>query len=361
MNHVRRFVLSMAISLMLGVPFGPAQASPRCEGLFRTSAALDFHGREDLLITPMKPSLVKSRVTGSIQRFVDTLESVRSAIRGLRVPKTMTKTVLYPMSGYDLTTPLRLFPDSETYVLVDNHSLMRASEVGAFARRKLETDYRDRNNGWVDYKETGHDVFSKLMASLFATLPSAKISSIEFITDASENVSVKIVALDVDRSQVKTIFYLAGEIGSVLSKVRNSAHANGATNSDSMEHPAGNWWDDMLAEIAPRALLLKGSMSALRQTVYDDLLLGRERILRPTFESGGVIVEGASRMRPDEDAKWAQRLKPERDRWELSDGDPRLQEAVREQILRNIEFSYSSNVRIAVYDPQAQPKSRRGP
>jgi hypothetical protein len=93
-------------------------------------------------------------------------------------------------------------------------------------------------------------------------------------------------------------------------------------------------------------------MSALRQTVYPDLLSGRERILRPVLAGGGVIVEGASRMQPHEDAQWAQRLTPERDRWELSDGDPRLQKPIREQILRGVEFSYSSNVRIAVYGPQ---------
>lgn len=361
MNQVRHFVFLTAMSLMLVLSGGPAHGAARCEVLFRSASNLDIRARSDLRVTTMKPSLVKPRVFGSVERFVESLKSIGSAIREINAPSSMTETVLYPMAGFDLTTPLRLFPDATTYVLVDNHTLMRADAVEAFSRRILETEYRDRNGAWIRYDQTGSDIFSKLMTALFATLPKAKIDSIEFITDSQGFVSTKVVVSVGQTGQTKTIYFLAGEIGNVNSQAKTAAHRDEPYSETEPFSRSGNWWDNLVAELAPQTILLKGSMSALRQTAYDEQLLGRERILRPVFSQGGLVVEGASTMSAIHDADWAQRLEPERDRWELSDGDPRLQKPNRERVLRGVEFSYSNNVRIALYDPQRPQKPRRGP
>jgi hypothetical protein len=320
---------------------------------------MDLQNRGDVRVTLMKPSLVKSKVLGSVPTFIGGLSTVRSTIEELNVPKSIVSKVLYPMSGFDLTTPLRLFPEADTYILVDNHTLMRAEDVSGFARRQLETEYRDRNGAFVRYDATGSNVFSKLMTSLFATLPEAKIQSIEFITDSYGFVSTRVVVTEPSTGQTKTIFYLTGEIGNVNHQAAGSAQRDETYSVSGPVSRTHNWWDEMVAAMAPQTILLKGSMSALRQTAYEELLEGRERILGPILSNGGLIVEGASVMPPWRDAEWARRLEPERDPWELTDGDPRLQKPVRDRVLRNVLFSYSNSVHIALYGPQKPLRARR--
>lgn len=72
-----------------------------------------------------------------------------------------------------------------------------------------------------------------------------------------------------------------------------------------------NWWDKVLTELAPRTLLIKGSMSALWQRQHKSLLVGREALIAFILRFGGIVVE-------------AKKLKVERNRWEVTDGDPVL-------------------------------------
>ncbi len=110
-----------------------------------------------------------------------------------------------------------------------------------------------------------------------------------------------------------------------------------------------NWWQPLLAASAPRILILKGSMSGLRQSSSDELILDREMLLGPIFEKGGIIIEGSSNSRGPKLAEWARNLNPDRTLWEFTDGDPRLAKPKRKFELDSVNYGYENKVRGSYY------------
>lgn len=338
----------------------------RCEGQFTSDAStgrsrvdgssLRYEDRADLQVFSMKPSLVVPGLTRAIDAYVSMLAKLQAAIKEMKVSKEVTDTVLYPMSGFDLTAALVMFPHARRYVLIDNHSLMRPQDIETVRRSKVSPETIDRNGHYVDANSTGGNVFQKLVTALFANVPGAKITSIRFIVDVRQNVSLEMRFTEPTSGVEKQIFYLVGELGGVDSKAKESADRDRAYLTTLAirrgEVPeTGNWWNEMLAELAPRTIIIKGSMSALRQTMHAEHLPGRESLIAPVIEQGGLVVEGASKLTEIQDAIWARRLKKDRVRWELTDGDPRFARPAQKIEFSGIDYSYGRQVRISVHAP----------
>lgn len=357
--------------ILLGVVFGVARPvsaadSRRCEGLFVAEAIshgetagealrgrdVTFERRAGLKVYSMKPSLIKNQKPRALDNTVETLNRLRGSIASLKIPAKLGQTVVYPMSGFDLATPLVLFPKSETYVLIDNHTLVAPSRLFATLKTPVETEVIDRNGDWIDHKGTGRDILPKLMTALFAYVPDAKVTQIQLVEDSKANVNLLFRFFDPRVGREKTVLYLVGELGEVDDSAAASAYrSQDYRNQSAQNRSAGNWWDDLLSELAPQTVLIKGSMSALRQSRYDRLLPQRERLIAPILMNGGVVVEGASDMAPTFDAEWARRMRPNRPRWELTDGDPRFARPAQIVEMDGMQFSYAKQVRIGVYAP----------
>ncbi len=344
----------------------PAAVIGRCESQFasdsssaagRTNASPGrYEDRAELQVVSMKPSLIAPGFTRAIDAYVSMLAKLRKAVEDMKVSKEITDTVVYPMSGFDLTAPLVMFPQARRYLLIDNHSLMRPQDIESVRRSKLSPESIDRNGQYVDANFTGGNVFQKLVTALFANVPGAKITSVRFIVDVRQNVSLEMRFTEPTSGAEKQIFYLVGELGNVDSKAKESADRDRAYLTALAigrgEVPNnGNWWDGMLAELAPRTIIVKGSMSALRQTMHVEHLLGRESLIAPIIERGGLVVEGASKLSEIQDADWARALKKDRVRWELTDGDPRFTRPAQKIEFTGIDYSYGGQVRIGVYAP----------
>lgn len=362
-NAAKIIMCGFAIALLTGI--SKRAFAGECAALFNVPIT---HWSTEIRTFEMKPAMIHRAQVLPAHQLSQSLHLIRDRISTL-IParysaRRFDQTVFYPMSGFDLATPLTLFPNADNYILVDNHSLMKPQDIESVVRTPLKPDFIDHNKSWVKYDQTGNDIFPQLITSLFATFPSAKIRSIQFLVDARENVSLKLQFHDsaqLDDSKMKTLYYLVGEVGYLNSEAWRSAERQRAYDPDRRaSFPSGtNWWDEMVAAMAPRTFILKGSMSALRATVYEQPLPGRERILKSILKSGGIIVEGSSYMTSGQDAKWAQSLDPHRPRWELTDGDMRFARPVANAVLKNVEFSYSRKVHIAVFDfkPRGQSPS----
>lgn len=369
-------VLLLGSGWLCGADAMAAGSRGMCESLFRASMQSSSSQAspelvpDDVIIRKMNPRrVVVSEVRPSYE-WTESMVKIRSEMLALKQTwekqqksqmKVHDKVVLYPMSGFDLATPLILFPKAQTYVLIDNHSLMRPSDVSDFLKRRVQLDYVDRNASWIRYDRTGSDVFQKLMTALFAHAPKSEIVSIEFYVDTAENVSSKIVVRTKAKSsktvEEKTIWYLVGEVGHVDREAKVDAESRRSYNSRIEDAPIqsnGPWWGALVDSLAPRTLILKGSMSGLRPSAFENPIPWRERLIAPILQEGGLIIEGSSRMDQYQDATWAKALDPKRTRWEFTDGDPRFKWPRDVVELENVEFSYARNVRIGFYDPQTE-------
>ena len=374
MRRTENKILTLSAALFLGVAIAaPTVASSiassvvwaegirGCEGLFLPLRRDFLSGRTDVQVFSMSPKLIRAGRTRSIENYAATLRRLRTAVETVGPSTEVTETMAYPMSGFDLAAALRLFPTTRTYLLIDNHSLIVAETLEAVRKQKIESLPVDRNGSYVDANETGN-VFEKLITSLFATIPEAKVTDVKFILDQRGNVSLKLDFVDPSTGLEKTVYYLAGELGEMTEKASMSgswtrsyltnvrANARERANSNEIARTE-NWWDELLTELAPRALLVKGSMSALRQTRYETQIAGRERLIAPILARGGVVVEGASRLSETFDANWAKKLKVKRDRWELTDGDPRFSRPAKVEILSGVDFSYTDVVKVSLHRP----------
>lgn len=352
--------LKISRGLILAFAFAATSAegafAGQCESLFQATpfpAAASF-APIDVIVQKMSPSKVKVTEVRPSHQLRESMEDIRASMLGLRHGlKNHDRAVLYPMSGFDLATPLILFPKAETYILIDIQSTMRPKDVSDFVKKPVLLDYVDRNANWIRFDKTGDDVFQKLMTSLFAHQPRAKIQSIDFFTDVNENVSARIVFRS--KNKLKTIWYLVGEVGHVDGVARQDVESRRTYDPDrekrstQIQEP---WWGELIDHLGPRTLILKGSMSALRLTRFDHALPWRDRLVAGLLRNGGLIVEGSSQMDRLQDADWAKNLKPNRNRWEFTDGDIRFQRPEAFIELYNVEFSYGRNVRIGFYGPQ---------
>lgn len=311
----------------------------QCERSFQNTAV------EVTSRTSMRPSLVEPFFKSSNSPFRDSLSQIAAAIQSLRPSKTITDTVVYPFSGFDLSTPLALFPHSKTFILIDRNSVIEERLLDKITQKKLKIFGGDQNKPWVYWRETNQDVFNNLLKSIFSISPESRITKIEFITSTDHRVSLELKFLDGRDSVEKTVHYWSGKITDLPVEMVYEVVK---------EPNVRNWWEEKLVELAPRTILLKGSHSLFRLTSYEDSP-SRRMLLRPILSHGGLIVEGASKQNGDGDLDWTKKqnsgLMRQRNRWELTDGDPQFSSPIREHTIDGIDFSYARQVRISIHGP----------
>ncbi|MCB0415081.1 MAG: hypothetical protein KDD50_12155 [Bdellovibrionales bacterium] len=234
--------------------------------------------------------------------------------------------VFYPMSGFDLTTPLVLFPQKKTYILLDNHGAMNWSSLLHYKNQGVHLYDKDKNSKWIKWDQLDDNIFEGLLMSLYSVDPNAQLISIKAFNNPDSKFSVYIEFFDSRVKKVKKIYF----ISAYLQKY----------NKLNIDDPETEILTSILDQYKPRILILKGSMSALRKTYsrsLDDSV--REFFIQHLLSQGGVIVEGASQALPSADRSEYSSLPINRYRWELSDGDLRFdQYSFKMQI--HVDYSY---------------------
>lgn len=337
-----------AIALLSFIAIGAigcsqANAKPsRCESQFRTVPA----AAETVERYSMKPSLVRKGFNVLSEKYHGTLKQVAQLVKSLRPSQQITETVVYPFAGFDFTSLLMLFPNAKTYIMIDKNSAAEAFRLDEFRNSKIEIYGTDRNRSWVIWNQTGNSVFANILKSLYSVSPDSQLKKIEFIVDEFRQVSLELRFVDGRDGMFKTLHYWVGEVAPLPSEMSVAGR----------NETGANWWHDSFLAMNPRTILLKGSHSLYRLTngQYVPAPM-REVLTRAIRRDGGLVVEGASDMKAVFDADWVKKrssgLKPDRARWELTDGDPAFQNPVREAQLTGIEFSYSDKVHAAIYAP----------
>lgn len=343
---VRLALAGIALSAPLDARAGVSQSAlSRCESQFETAA---FIARSESY--QMKGSQIRSTVAIPNSAFLDNLNKVAKAVEHVRAPQDVTQTVLYPFSGFDLTTPLVLFPQAKHFILIDRNSAVERGNFLSILKAKHDFVGSDHNREWVFWKETGSDVFRSLILSIFSVSPNSKLIKIDFHVDVERAVSVDIHFTDGRDGAAKRASYWVGQISEL--PVEMHLYRN-------FDQNQRYWWDKELNEIQPRTLLLKGSHSLFRLTRYADSPR-RQSMLAPILERGGLIVEGASKQSSSADLEWARMpeagLSPYRPLWELTDGDSNFTNPLRQEELNGIPFSYSDRVRVRLFPPAKSAK-----
>lgn len=314
----------------------------RCEAQFVTTPSIE------VVSSYRMPARLIRPVAVSVQyQYLQSLNKVADAVRSLRAKPSLTQTVLYPLSGYDLTAPMALFPNAKTYILIDRNSVVEASKLQELTRSKLELYGGDRNKDWVFWRETGTDVFRNLVASIFSVSPKSKIQRIDFLLDSNNMVSLELRFLDGRNGLEKTVHYWVGQVADLPSEIRREVFDQGPRQD--------TWWNKKLAQLKPTVILVKGSHSVLRTTRYPDSP-GRQTLISEILKSGGVVVEGASKQSSINDLDWAKEpssgLASDRPLWELTDGDKTFANPIRTVELEGVPFSYTDRVRVSLFSPQ---------
>jgi hypothetical protein len=338
----------LAIALLLFIAIGAiggSQASAKpshCESQFRPVPPAS----ETVERYSMRPSLIRKGFISSAETYHGTLRQVAQLVKSLRPSPKLTETVLYPFAGFDFSSPLMLFPNTKTYIMIDRNSVAEAYMLDKIRNSKLEIYGPDRNRGWVKWDQTGHEVFKNILRSLFSVSPNSQIKKVEFIVDQFQQTSLELKFVDGRDGQIKTLHYWVGEVAPLPREMENSGHRG----------TGENWWHDSLLALNARTILLKGSHSLFRLTKSDYVPSPMRGVLTQGIrQEGGLVVEGASDISATFDADWVKKrssgLKPDRARWELTDGDPLFQNPVREAELTGIQFSYSDKVHAALFAP----------
>jgi len=294
----------------------------------------------------MRPSLVQAVHVYPAEKYHATLKQVAQLVKSLRPVAKITETVLYPFAGFDFSAPLMLCPSAKTYIMIDRNSVIESVHIDQIRNSKIDIFGSDRNRSWVIWRQTGHAVFENILRSLFSVSPKSKIKKTEFIVDEFRQTSLELRFVDGRDGNDKTLHYWVGEVAPLPSEISEAGRRS----------TGANWWHDSLVALNPRTLLLKGSHSLFRTTNVSYIPSNmREVLTGGIIKDGGLVVEGASDMKPVFDADWVKRrssgLSPNRVRWELTDGDPAFRNPVREATLTGIEFSYSDKVHAAIFAP----------
>lgn len=340
--------LLFAFAFVIGL--GPsASAAPglrisvaRCEAQFVTIPATEIVETYRMRVGLIRPYHVQTQY-----QYLQSLTKVAEAVRSLRASPKLTSTVVYPLSGYDLTAPMVLFPNANTYILIDRNSVVDARDLPKLVHTKLELLGGDRNKEWVYWRETGTDVFRNIVASIFAVSPSSKLKRIDFLLDSEGAVSLELRFVDGRNHLEKTVHYWAGQIADLPIEISKEISSKEPT-----RYP---WWQKTLSELQPTAILVKGSHSVLRVTRYPDSP-NRQSLISHLLESGGVVVEGTSKQSSVYDLDWARDAKSglasDRPLWELTDGDRSFPRPTRSLELDGVPFSYTDQVRISLFPPR---------
>ena len=134
--------------LVFGLLFGASSAASAaaiglCERLFVPTSAFQLEARTDVTIYRMEPTLIdQGGWTRLIPGYEANLATVRSAIESMKVPSQITETVVYPMSGFDLTAFSR-----RSQICLDRQSLARF-DLRFTGRASQETFVNSGRSKW---------------------------------------------------------------------------------------------------------------------------------------------------------------------------------------------------------------------
>jgi hypothetical protein len=342
LSAIALFPLGAIVATFVFSSSAVAAKPSRCENQFREVPA----AAETVDRYSMRPSLIQKGFVVPSESFHGILKQVAQLVRSLRPSPKITDTVVYPFSGFDFSSPLMLFPNAKTYIMIDRNSVIEAYQLDQIRNSKLEIHGPDRNRSWVIWSQTGNDIFKNILKSLFSVSPNSQIKKVEFIVDEHRQTSLELRFVDGRDGLVKTLHYWVGEVAPLPTEMSVAGRTE----------TGANWWHDSLLAMNPRTILLKGSHSLFRMTKSQYVPAPmREVLTRAILRDGGLVVEGASDMKAVFDADWVKKrssgLKPDRARWELTDGDPSFQNPVRDAELTGVEFSYSDKVHAAIYAP----------
>jgi hypothetical protein len=335
---------ALTFSILEGASAAPKPriSVARCEAQFVTIEAVEVVESYRMRAGLVRPGPVRTQV-----QYQQSLDKVADAVRSVRANSKSLETVLYPLSGFDLTAPMVIFPNARTYILIDRNSVVDARDLPELLKSKLELYGGDRNKDWVFWRETGTDVFRNLLASVFAVSPDSKIKRIDFHLDSQDTVSLELRFVDGRDQQEKTVHYWAGQVADLPVEIAKEQYVR--------EPKRDQWWQKKLSELKPTALLVKGSHSVLRVTRYPDSP-NRQSLISHILENGGVVVEGASKQSSIFDLDWTREpgsgLASDRALWELTDGDTSFPRAKRSIELQGVPFSYTDRVRVSLFPPR---------
>ena len=160
-----------------------------CLNFYQRSFFNQLVAENGLEIFTMSASRIKSKevlVTSLRDKYV----LLEKSVSGLVSKEQIFDSLIYPMAGYDLTTPLSLFPNVKNILMIDNHSVVSANELSKFITKNINTYLVDHNNSWVKYDSVNDQIFKKLLTSLFTVIPNAVVKNVEFILDQLGGVSL---------------------------------------------------------------------------------------------------------------------------------------------------------------------------
>ncbi len=202
------------------------------------------------------------------------------------IPKS--KTVLYPMSGFDSGTPLHLFPDATTIIGIDNHPFLPVGQAPKAVEYSRIGTHNFAYYGDVD--RLGH-VGPAVIGGLASAVPNFRLRSVTVIED--EGGSVEVVrgfaakGRDPGTNATRAAGHAVVEFdGGPGTPVRRYIHINGSLIAGRTKN---TWWWKAIDQLGPNAVLLKGSEAVLQKDEMGAEL--RPQVLGWLKQSKGVLIE----------------------------------------------------------------------
>ncbi len=227
------------------------------------------------------------RVSNSGQEVgPDRLAGLRTeAARQLDRALPRSKTVFYPMSGYDAGTPVHLFPDATTIIGIDNHPFLSPdASAGQIPYSKVGT------HSFAYFHDVGRlrGVGPAIIGALHSAVPGFRLRDVTLV----ERDELHALARD-DWSPSRRARPPGTAVHAIVefdagpgTPTRRYVHVNGSIEGEGV---AKTWWWKMVDRLAPDAVLMKGAEHVLTSR-------GGAVSLRPKVDawlrrSAGVLIE----------------------------------------------------------------------
>ncbi len=176
---------------------------------------------------------------------------------------TQIDSVFYPMSSFDVTLPVVVFPEASTYVFVDNHPVYDRANLPT----KLSPRYRKEFDVGFLFGGLGRSgcsyVGADLLGDVLRHIPGAFIHSVslfyrsdETTFDWESNLPAVHMKVVFEFSKMKkTLYYINSMVG-----------PKPGEKEDTFVEP---WWVHSLERLRPGAVIVKGQGQAQDSTRYD--------------------------------------------------------------------------------------------
>jgi len=217
----------------------------------------------------------------------DALQAIRTGAEKQIGALPRSKTVLYPMSGFDSGTPLHLFPDATTIIGIDNHPFLPAGHSSETVAYSKVGTHNFAYYGDVD--RLGH-VGPAVIGGLASAVPNFRLRSVTIIEEDGGSVEVVRSASkpgDPSSAKTKAAGHAVVEFdGGPGTPVRRYVHINGSLVAGKTKNA---WWWKTIEQLRPNAVLLKGSEAVFQKETMGAEL--RPQVLGWLKQSRGVLIE----------------------------------------------------------------------